>query len=321
MTIIAFAIYIVLQIVLLPLVIIGATLTGYKQIRVSQRLGLSQTAIEIINGRWTMDVFGMREDKAARKLARKLPNNSIFGLWLVLFPLYLLYRMTGRNYIYPRVVKEGRENIADVVMARTSAFDSYIDAHVDSATQLVFMGAGLDTRAYGKLKESGLAIFELDQARTQQMKREALKRANISADHVRFLEVDFTNAGWPEMLLGAGFDKTAKTIFLWEGVTLYLSEAAVRSTVATLQDIAATGSVLLLDIYADYFLAFARRGAMKKVLEATDETVGFGLDFAQDHNKRLQDFVRSLDVDLGQCRFLGAAAKKGPFAVVAELIL
>ena len=39
---------------------------AYKQIWRSRQLGLSQTAVEIVNGRWTGDVFGLREDKPSR---------------------------------------------------------------------------------------------------------------------------------------------------------------------------------------------------------------------------------------------------------------
>ena len=37
-----------------------------------------------------MHVFGLRSDDATANLAAKLPNASIFGLWLVIFPF-------GRN--------------------------------------------------------------------------------------------------------------------------------------------------------------------------------------------------------------------------------
>ena len=56
----SFIVYIPLQILAIPLAIVGLLLTAYKQIIVSKRLGVSQTAIEIINGRWTMHVFGLR---------------------------------------------------------------------------------------------------------------------------------------------------------------------------------------------------------------------------------------------------------------------
>ena len=82
----SYAIFIPLQIVFVPLAIIGLLLTAYKQIIVSKRLGVSQTAIEIINGRWTMHVFGLRQDDATAALMSVLPNTSKLGLWLVLWP-------------------------------------------------------------------------------------------------------------------------------------------------------------------------------------------------------------------------------------------
>ncbi len=66
--ILALIAFIILQILFIPLAIIGAVWVGYKQLVVSKKLGVSQTAIEIINGRWTMHIFGLREDPAAAKL-------------------------------------------------------------------------------------------------------------------------------------------------------------------------------------------------------------------------------------------------------------
>ncbi len=79
MNILSWVIYIPLQILFLPIVILGALLVAYKQIVVSKKLGLSMTAIEVINGRWTMHIFGMREDEATVSLAAALPNTSLFG--------------------------------------------------------------------------------------------------------------------------------------------------------------------------------------------------------------------------------------------------
>jgi len=320
--VIPFAIYIAVQIMLLPLGIIGALLVTYRQLRVSQRLGLSQTAVEVLNGRWTMDVFGVRQDTAARKLARVLPNDSIAGLWLALFPLYLLYRMTRRNYIYPRVPREGRESIADLVIVRTLYFDTLIAARLAAAEQFVILGAGLDTRFYGALLEgSGLTMFEVDQANTQRMKRTRLHQAGLPTEQVRFVEVDFTEAGWTKGLLDAGFNPAAKTFFLWEGVTLYLDEADVVATLGALRTIAAKGSVVFTDIYAERFLSIGRKRGLAKTLEITDEELRFGLDFTKDHDRILRQFVQAQDLRMGHAKFLGASAGSGPYAVVAELLL
>lgn len=53
------------------------------------------------------------------------------------------------------------------------------------------MRAGLDTRAQIDLKDSGLEIFELDQATTQQLKRKYVPKAGIDMAHVTFVETDF----------------------------------------------------------------------------------------------------------------------------------
>ena len=93
MKLFSFIIFIPLQIAFIPLMKVGILLTAYKQIIVSKRLGVSQTAIEIINGRWTMHIFGLRQDNATAALMAVLPNTSRFGLWLVLLPLWVQARL------------------------------------------------------------------------------------------------------------------------------------------------------------------------------------------------------------------------------------
>lgn len=310
-----------MQILLLPLGLIGAIFTAYKQIRVSQKLGLSQTAIEIINGRWTMDVFGIRKDRAARRLNRVLPNSSVVGLWMALLPLYVLYRLSGKNMLYPRVPTQGDETIASFIISRTLYFDTLLDKHTDEAEQFVILGAGLDTRAYGPLKDRGLTIFELDQSATQKMKVKQLKRARVPSNHVSYVEVDFSEGDWATSLADTGYDPSRKTIFLWEGVTLYLSKDEVCKTLEAIKSLAPAGSILLADVYADRFLKVARKGTAAKTLEATDEALGFSLDFSGDPQDTFSDFMGTQDYKVDDCYFMGSTSKKGPFMVVAELIL
>ena len=62
MKLLSFVVYVVLQVLCLPLLIVGVVLASYRQLVVSKRLGLSQTAIEVIQARWIMDRFGIRPD-------------------------------------------------------------------------------------------------------------------------------------------------------------------------------------------------------------------------------------------------------------------
>lgn len=319
MTLIAWLIYLPLQVLWLPFSILGALWVGYKQIARSKALGLSQTAVEIINGRWTGHLFGLRKDAAAFKLAGHLPNNSVPGLWITLFPLWIAYLIAGRPILYPKLPEDDKSGIANMVFSRSRRFDALIQQYSARAEQLVILGAGLDTRAYGPLAELSLPLFELDKAATQQAKRAAVKRAKLNCEHVHYVEVDFANPSWIEALLAAPYDPAKTTIFLWEGVTLYLSEADVRATLAAIKAHAPPGSVVLLDFYGNRMLELARKGAMAKSLEATGEAIAFGFDFQANADGVLSDFAASTGYHLGPHYFLGSAHKKGAYMVVAAL--
>ena len=317
--ILSFLVFVVLQVLFLPLAVVSVMLITYRQMVLSKRLGVSQTGIEVLNGRWTMHVFGMRRDDATARLAKVLPNTSTFGLWLVLFPLWAKYKVSGAYFAYPRIPKEGDEQIADLVIARTFYFDQIIDRVIGGVEQFVMLGAGYDTRAFGELKREGLAIFELDQPATQRLKVSGLDKAGLDVSHVRFVQVDFSQGQAFDELKAAGYDPMKKTLFLWEGVTLYLAESDVRKTLRDIRENAAAGSVVVADFYSEKFVELGKKNAAgRKALEYTGEGFGFGLDFAGGFDETLRDFLRSENMPVGETRFLGRTRKKGPYAVVVE---
>ena len=319
MRLLSFVVFLVLQIAFLPLAVMGFVMVAYKQMVVSKRLGVSQTMVEVLNGRWTMHVFDMRQDVATLRLADSVPNTSTLGLWLIFIPLWVKYKLSGAYFVYPRVPDEGREGLSDFLMARTLYIDRITRRAVGDMDQFVLLGAGYDTRAYGEFKRDGLAIFELDQARTQELKVASLGNAGIDATHVTFVPVDFSRDDAFENLRAAGYDPTKKTLFIWEGVTLYLAEEDVRRTLRDVREHAAPGSVIVADFYAERFIRMGSGSLAKKTLEYTDETFGFGLPLATDYEQNLQRFVSNEGLTVGETFFMGSGGKKGPFMVVAEL--
>ena len=316
----SYLIYIPLQVAAIPLAIVGLLLAAYRQIIVSKRLGVSQTAIEIINGRWTMHVFGMREDNATVALMSVLPNTSKLGLWLVLWPLWVQAQIAGQSLLYPRIPAEGDESIADMVAARTVHFDAIITRALQRAEQFVLLGAGYDTRAYGGFVGAGTTVFELDQPIVQAHKRSMLAAADINCERVNFVAIDFASDDLFSKLTQAGFDTTKKTLYLWEGVSLYLSAAEVAATLAAVQQQSAPNSTVVADLYAERLVkTLGKANANEKVLEMTGETLDFGLPFDSDWQEILNDFVTAQEMQQGETHFLGSNNKAGPYAVVVEM--
>jgi methyltransferase (TIGR00027 family) len=316
----ALLVFIPLQLLFVPLAIVGLALATYKQLLISKRLGVSQTGIDVMSGRWTMHEFGMREDEATARMASVLPNYSPLGMWMVLFPLWVYSRIAGENSIYPRQVAPGQEDIRDLVTARTRYFDAIIERRMPEVEQFVVMGAGYDTRCYGGLRAGPQRFFEADADVTQQVKTAALADAGLETESVTFVTVDFEKEDTFERLEAAGYDASKKTLFLWEGVTLYLTEESVRRGLRDMKQRAAPGSIIVADIYGERLTAVGKSGAGKKALELTDEAFGFSLPFEQDHEARLRSFVESEELQVGATNFMGTCDKRGPFMVVAELV-
>jgi methyltransferase (TIGR00027 family) len=184
----------------------------------------------------------------------------------------------------------------------------------------VLLGAGYDTRAYGGVAGAGTTVFELDQPIVQAHKRSMLAAAHINCEHVNFVAIDFASDDLFAKLTQAGFDTTKKTLYLWEGVSLYLSAAEVAATLAAVQQQSAPNSAVVADLYAERLVkTLGKANANEKVLEMTSETLDFGLPFDSDWQEILNDFVTAQGMQQGETHFLGSNNKAGPYAVVVEM--
>jgi methyltransferase (TIGR00027 family) len=115
------------------------------------------------------------------------------------------------------------------ITARTAFFDERYARTLDDGTeQIVLLGAGYDTRPHRMPSPDGLKVIELDIAPTQERKRDCLRRAGLT-EHAGlvFAPIDFNTQSIATVLCEAGYDPGRKTLFLWEGVTYYLSGDAV----------------------------------------------------------------------------------------------
>jgi methyltransferase (TIGR00027 family) len=130
-------------------------------------------------------------------------------------------------------------------IARTKLIDDTVEALAPSVDQVVVLGAGYDTRPYRLNCLSGHQVFEVDQAGTQAAKTAALRRAGTGLKGVAFVPVNFEIDNLGRALLDAGYRPEHPTLFLWEGVTQYLSTDAVDGTLSTIHDLAPMGGYVV----------------------------------------------------------------------------
>ncbi len=150
--------------------------------------------------------------------------------------------------------------------------------------QVVILGAGLDTRA-ARLGTAGVRFFEVDHPATQ-----AEKQARVAAldgypgDAATYVPCDFERGDhFLDRLTAAGFDAGDPALVIWEGVTAYLTEPAVRVTARRVAHGMNERSVLVFDHLGK------RMGQGTKIRDRDQETrayvsgLGEPVMFGSDH--------------------------------------
>ena len=136
----------------------------------------------------------------------------------------------------------------DYLAARTSFFDRTVVSAIDRGVRQVVVGAaGYDGRAF-RYAKPGVRWFEVDHPATQRDKLERLQRLGIAAPHVRFVEADFTRDPVADRLRSAGLEAAAPSLFLLEGVAVYLEPAVLEIVLEQFRQVAAPGSRLAISV-------------------------------------------------------------------------
>jgi methyltransferase (TIGR00027 family) len=153
--------------------------------------------------------------------------------------------------IFRKMIEAAYDHIAGPgprasAVARTRLIDDLLEELAPSVNQVIILGAGYDTRPYRLACLVGLRVFEVDHPSTQKVKRSLLAQAGeTDPSSVIFVPVDFERDDLVDSLLEAGFKTHEPSLFLWEGVTQYLSEDAIDATFAAMRRCAKANDILI----------------------------------------------------------------------------
>ncbi|MFD3919649.1 class I SAM-dependent methyltransferase [Streptomyces sp. NPDC058595] len=157
--------------------------------------------------------------------------------------------------VRPQQVEDGDANplwgrFARYFGLRTRVLDDFLlrSVHTSGARQVVMLGAGLDSRAYRLDWPPGCVVFEIDRAGVLAFKHGVLDGLSATPKAARVpVPVDLRD-GWVDALAGAGFDRSAPTVWLAEGLLFYLPSAAETYLIDTVDRLSAGGSALAFEV-------------------------------------------------------------------------
>ena len=135
-----------------------------------------------------------------------------------------------------------------MLTARTRFFDRSVLGAIDrNVRQIVICGAGYDDRAL-RFRTPGVRFFELDRGPTQADKARRLQAMDADLSGLTLASADFRRDDVAAVLAGRGHDAGQPTLFLCEGVLIYLDQTTVVRFLSGLASCAAPGSTLAVSL-------------------------------------------------------------------------
>jgi methyltransferase (TIGR00027 family) len=143
------------------------------------------------------------------------------------------------------------------ILCRTRYIDDVLRRSLAGGLdQVVILGAGLDSRAYRIRGMDRVRVFEVDLPGAQELKQRRVESVlGAVPDKVTLIGMDFDQEDLDGVLGAAGFETGRRTLFIWEGVTQYLTAEAVDRTLWFASGVSGDGSAIVL--------TYVRRGLVK----------------------------------------------------------
>ena len=187
-----------------------------------------------------------------------------------------------------------------IMVPRTRFGDDYLrDHYARGVRQLVMLGAGFDARAYRMEGLPDLHVYEVDQQTTFDVKEPLLKDERVTVANRSVVPTEFTERGrWGADLEEAGLNPTLPTVWLLEGLLMYLTLEDTKLLMAEIGRLSGPGSAVFHDACSASYVAGGRGPVVggAKFLGGSDEYGQLWASYAGFHRSFVRDF-ESIRVD------------------------
>jgi methyltransferase (TIGR00027 family) len=164
-------------------------------------------------------------------------------------------------------------SIAQHIGVRSRFIDGYFGGAMEAGIrQAVILAAGLDTRAFRLDWPAGAAVYEADRATVLGFKDAVLGEVGARARCDRRTVSADLREDWPAALEEAGFDASAPTAWLAEGLFMYLIDEVIEALLSHVHRLSAPGSRIMIEHLRPGAEAMHQAGA-QAVAERVDSDV------------------------------------------------
>jgi methyltransferase (TIGR00027 family) len=184
-----------------------------------------------------------------------------FG-WRVLFRLAFLPGL--RRFVLSLRERRMPGSLGSI-LCRTRYIDDVVKRSLAKGLdQLVILGAGFDSRAYRIPGIDRAQVFEVDLPGARELKQSRVEKVlGAVPENVTLVGMNFDRQDLDDVLSAAGFRKGRRTLFVWEGVTQYLTAEAVSDTLEFVSGVSGADSAIVF--------SYVRRG----LIDGTDRPEWF----------------------------------------------
>lgn len=202
---------------------------------------------------------------------------------------------------------------------RTRYFDDWIQGAVKGAgaTQVVLLGAGMDSRAFRLKWPNGLTLWEVDTKELFSLKESRLRSVKAEPKCERALvETDLSSPRWTRRLVQAGLREDSPTVWLAEGLFQYLTEASVNQILGSARSVSGEGSAFGAEVISrEYITRASNRSAMERRKETGTPWV-FGADNPDElflgQGWEVDETVGALEAAVDMGRWAHGRTQEGP---------
>eukprot|EP01114_Cavostelium_apophysatum_P009976 TRINITY_DN23329_c0_g1_i1.p1 TRINITY_DN23329_c0_g1~~TRINITY_DN23329_c0_g1_i1.p1 ORF type:complete len:295 (-),score=59.90 TRINITY_DN23329_c0_g1_i1:52-936(-) len=188
----------------------------------------------------------------ARSLETEKPESQ-----RLFYDPYAKHLTGGSEEFWRSKISEAQIQKMQGVAIRTRFIDDVVGEKVirGPIRQIVILGVGMDCRALRLPLSQDVQVYEVDLPEVMEFKNATLKRQAGAIKHVaslppqnhHFISMDFAEkeAPWKKSLLQSSFKKDQPTLWIMEGLLMYLKPEDIDQLFMAVKELSAAGSFIV----------------------------------------------------------------------------